>query len=739
MSGLFHTPHPSMDFWQFTPQALLPFMAALAAASAAVQVWRRRDSPQAGWLATVLFGAAWWAGIAVLEYATTALWGKIFFSQLTYLGIELAPLAVWRFAYAYTHDGAAPSRGWRWLANGWVVAVLVATFTNGWHHWLWPDVRLIDVDGFVQAWYGRGWLFWANVVYCYGAMAAAMLIFLRHALASQGVLRRQGWVLLIATLTPWVTSGMYLLRLGPWGRVDHTPVGFVAMGLILLWGLRRFQLLDLRPVASRTLFDSMGDPVLVVDARGRLVLANPAAQVQLGLASESVGRDVAEVLTARPALIAALGRRVPEETVADGATWWHLRATPLDTQGTRLFVLRDVSEQKRAELALGEALRRADASAQEAHAANAAKSIFLAQVSHDLRTPLHAILGMAELCQAPAATITPLQAAGTIQTAGESLLRLVNDLLDFSRIEGGRVELESEPFRLAPLIDSVAQLLTVMARRKGLALRVTIAPGTPAGWRGDADRIRQILLNLVGNAVKFTERGEVAVTVSALAGKLRLEVRDTGPGIPLDRQPTIFEPFNRGDLTQVRRTEGTGLGLAIVRRLAEAMGGVATVSSVPGAGWCFAVELALPVVAEGELPKLEVSTTPVANAAIALRVLLADDDALSRKVTQAQLVQCGCEVESVSDGASVLPRLAAAPFDVVVLDGQMPGLDGWEVAAKLREPAVVLAGRLPHIVALSADLTPQTLARWHGAGVPHVVAKPARLDGLASALVTPAR
>jgi CheY-like chemotaxis protein len=179
--------------------------------------------------------------------------------------------------------------------------------------------------------------------------------------------------------------------------------------------------------------------------------------------------------------------------------------------------------------------------------------------------------------------------------------------------------------------------------------------------------------------------------------------------------------------------------LAIVRRLAEAMGGTATVGSVPGAGSCFAVELALPVVAEGELPKLAAPEAPSAKAPIALRVLLADDDALSRKVTQAQLVQCGCDVESVADGASVLPRLAAAPFDVVVLDGQMPGLDGWEVAAKLREPAVVLAGRLPHIVALSADLTPQTLARWHGAGVPHVVAKPARLDDLASALVTPAR
>nr|MBP7373226.1 response regulator [Opitutaceae bacterium] len=286
----------------------------------------------------------------------------------------------------------------------------------------------------------------------------------------------------------------------------------------------------------------------------------------------------------------------------------------------------------------------------------------------------------------------------------------------------------------APLIDSVAQLLTVMARRKGLEMRATIAAGTPAGWRGDADRIRQILLNLVGNAVKFTERGEVSVTVSAPAGKLRLEVRDTGPGIPLDRQPTIFEPFNRGDLTQVRRTEGTGLGLAIVRRLAEAMGGTATVSSVPGAGSCFAVELALPVVPEGELPKLAAPSAPSAKAPIPLRVLLADDDALSRKVTQAQLVQYGCEVESVADGASVLPRLAAAAFDVVVLDGQMPGLDGWEVAAKLHEPAVVLAGRLPRVVALSADLTPQTLARWHAAGVPHVVAKPARLDDLARAL-----
>ncbi len=704
---------------------------------AAVQGWRRRASPLAGWLLVVLLASAWWATIAVLEYATTALAAKIFFSQLTYLGIELAPLAVWRFAYAYTHDGASPARGWCWLANGWAAGVLVAAFTNGWHHWLWADVRLIEVGGSIQGWYERGWLFWANVAYCYGAMAVAALIFLRQALATRGDLRRQSWVLLAATLTPWTTSVLYLLRLGAWGRVDHTPVGFVAMGLMLTWGMRRFQLLDLRPVASRTLFDCMGDPVLVVDEHARLVLANPAAQAQLGLTAEPEGRPLAAALAPRPALVAALGRRIPEETLADGATWWHLRATPLDSQGTRLFVLRDVSAQKRAELALAEAVRRADASAQEALAASAAKSSFLAQVSHDLRTPLHSILGMAELCQQPGATVSPLQAAGTIQTAGESLLRLVNDLLDFSRIEAGRVELAPEPFRLAALLAPVTQMLDVVARRKGLALRATIDPGTPDGWLGDADRIRQILLNLVGNAVKFTERGEVVVTVAAGAGRLRFAVRDTGPGIAPERLATIFEPFTRGDLAQARRIEGTGLGLAIVRRLAEAMGGTATVCSTPGEGSCFTVELPLPPAAEAELPPRTPASAPAPVAVrAALHVLLADDDALSCKVTQAQLEQCGCTVEAVGDGAAVLPRLAATAFDLVVLDGQMPGLNGWEVAARLREPATPLAGPRPRLVALSADLTPQSLARWHGAGVRQVVAKPVHLDDLARLLTT---
>lgn len=719
--------------WQLTPQALLPLAAGLAALLTAAKVhrvYRQRRRPAAFWLLLMLLAAAWWSLLTAVEYSAATLGSKELWSQLSYLGIELAPLSALCFAFAYAGVGFRPAPRWLWPLLAFAVFMVAAVFTNDWHRLVWPATRLVEVEGYAHAWYDRGPLFWLNVAYCYGAIALCSAVFFRHVRGSRGMMRRQGLLLLGATLAPWVTSGIYMLRLGGWGRMDHTPVGFAVSGLLLTWGVARTRLLQILPTAARTLFDNMVDPVLVVDDAGCLALANPAARRQFGLGNDADAPEVARLLAGRPGLLAALGHPEPKQIVADESTWWDVRATPLKGTG-RLFVLRDITEHRLAILDAEVAHREADASAREARSANEAKSSFLAQISHDLRTPLHAILGISELLREESSLAAAQASAATIQEAGESLLRLVNDLLDLSQIEAGKLELAQEPFALEETLEPVHRLLSVVAQAKGIALHREVRADTPAWWVGDSHHLRQILFNLVGNAVKFSERGMVRVSVQSGPGGLRFEVHDTGPGIAADRLQTIFEPFARGDLAQARRTQGTGLGLAIVHRLVAAMHGTLEVRSELGRGTCFIATLPLAVAAcpAAAAPPAPSSPDPLFAA---LRVLLADDDPVSLKVTSLQLRKCGCSVRTVADGGQVLAALAAEPYDVVVLDGQMPGLDGWEVAARLNE--LPPNTRRPHIVALSADLTPKTLGRWQEAGVDCFVPKPAHLEEIRQAL-----
>lgn len=636
-----------------------------------------------------------------------------------------------------------------------------------------------------------------------------------------------------------------MLRIGPLPELDHTPVGFAITAMLLCWAVVRIRLFEIVPVAANTLFLRIPDPVLVTDPAGRLVRANDAALRRFGTLDRHIGRPLAEAFTGHPEIVSAIlaAETHPERrtTLSSGATWWTIGSNALEESGKRqqgrLVILRDITEQKRTELQLLQAkveleqtLARADALAREAVAANNAKSSFLTQVSHDLRTPLHAILGMTEVLRAgPLGTAQQAEVA-TISDAGDALLRLINDLLDLSRIEAGRIDLAHDPFLIDDVLDQIADLLGPAARRKGLGFVHWIEPGLPGGLRGDSGRLRQILINLVGNAVKFTERGGITIRVSRKDILLGIEISDTGRGISPGHLPGLFTPFNRGDPEAARHTEGTGLGLAISRRLAEAMGGVINVRSTPGQGTAFTLEL--PIVDDGATPvlfsriasqvagrritvaisdpgrrtaviqgllSLGASAHPLGReqppgsvplvvddaeeaaglvaewraagstvviaagaqarpspAAVPLtrrslasallsaaastaagasptvpsgprrRVLLADDNPLSLRVSAAQLAQCNCTVDTATGGLCALERLATQDYDLVVLDGQMPDLNGWEVAFRIRQgPKDARNARTP-VIALTADLTPDSHLRWLNAGTAVVLGKPVR-------------
>jgi signal transduction histidine kinase/ActR/RegA family two-component response regulator len=370
-----------------------------------------------------------------------------------------------------------------------------------------------------------------------------------------------------------------------------------------------------------------------------------------------------------------------------------------------------------------------------AEAANRAKSQFLANMSHELRTPLNGILGMSELLIRES-TGKPLKHSQTVRNAGMRLLRIINDILDLSRMEAGALLMSQSEFSPRTLVAELAELLADQAAKKSVSLRATIAPGVPELASSDAGRIQQVLSNLVDNAIKFTERGSVHILVTAqrlepTRSTMRFEVCDSGSGIPPEAQSRLFQPFSQLDESATRKFGGTGLGLAISRQLVEALGGSIGLDSTVGHGSSFWFEIPVSVVAHAA------SSTATSHPSIgthAGRVLIVEDNPINRELV-AEIVQAaGCSVDTAVDGEQALTRIAAGAFDLVLMDWHMPIMDGLSATRRLRilEQAQGRS-RLP-VVALTASVLYGDREACEAAGMDDFVAKPFSYDELIALL-----
>lgn len=370
-----------------------------------------------------------------------------------------------------------------------------------------------------------------------------------------------------------------------------------------------------------------------------------------------------------------------------------------------------------------------EASTAEAQVANRLKSEFLATVSHEIRTPLNAVLGTVQIMEG--AGLEPLQRErlSVIESSSKMLLGIFNDVLDISRIEAGAMTVSPREFRLGQFLDEIAMRFQMLAEEKGLAFRLEAA-AEAQGWRlGDEDRLRQILSNLISNAVKFTDQGAVRIMVDGDDETLVFRVVDTGPGIPLDAQSRIFERFVQADGSGTRRAGGLGLGLSLSRDLATMLGGTLALESASDDGACFVVTAPMPRI-RGE----EAEPAGAAPDAGGGRILVVDDNPANRQVLLALLGQFGFEAEAVNDGRAAVAAWAEGGWDVILMDVNMPVMDGLQATQAIRAGEAADGRPRTPIIAVTADTLSDEAATYRSAGMDDVIAKPIDIGSLVAAL-----
>ena len=513
-------------------------------------------------------------------------------------------------------------------------------------------------------------------------------------------------------------------------------VGFAAL-LALGARVRAEARLRQQSRLMQTILDTIPGPVAHVGADGRYTYVNRAFISAFGAGRDGVvGRHAREVLgeahfrsTLPYSDRVARGEPVAYERTEDlpdgSRRLYSVRYLPeIDEQGRvrgLVSLTLDVTERARIEAELV-------AAKEQAEAASRAKTIFLASMSHEVRTPMNGVIGMAEVLLREPLAGPQRDYALTILRSARALLGLLDDVLDVSKIEAGRFELRTARFDLPELLQEVAGLYAETARAKGIAFTLSVADDLPRWVTGDAVRLRQVLVNLVSNAVKFTDRGSVSIAAEPAGAALRFTVRDTGIGIPYGQQERIFDAFVQADQGTARRYGGTGLGLSIAREIVRLMGGRIALESAPGEGAAFSFEVALPLAEAPAQPAPD-----IAAAFPGRRVLVADDDRVNAEVTRILLEYHGVEVVTAADGDAVLREHERRDFDLVLMDCEMPGMDGFEATRRIREREAAGRRKVP-IVAVTAHAIEGYRERCLQGGMDDYLAKPFEGAALAALL-----
>jgi PAS domain S-box-containing protein len=666
--------------------SLIPLIfGALLPGFLAIYIWRNRRAEGARPLAIMMTLLFLWGIAYIMELSSSTLETKSFWNNITFIFIAFTPLTWVVFTIEYTGNRQ------KWLPPNRLrllllipIATIIVIFTPALRPWFWVSQELVREGEFLLIRGVNGWWYWnIHAIYSYISLLLGFVLLVRTLLKWPRQYRWQMIWTLVAISVPWIANIVTVFKLLPI-YIDLTPFAFSIMGIGLTFAIVRHRMLDLVPIAREVVIEGMGDGVIMLDLNNRVVDINPSALTALELDSESVGKNLADVLLRWSQLVEKYKTlaQSKDEILIEGTSnrqWLEFSRTPLtDKKGNHLgsvIVIRDISQLKETQEILQQARDAAET-------ANRSKSAFLASMSHEIRTPMNAVMGMSGLLLDTPLTSEQREFAETIRSSSDTLLAIINEILDFSKIEAGRLELEHQPFDLRECVESAFDLITSQASDKGIELAYSIDTHCPEAIYGDVTRLRQILVNLLSNAVKFTEQGEIAVEVKNNNGHLHFSVRDTGIGIPANRMDRLFQSFSQVDTSTTRKYGGTGLGLAISLRLAEMMGGRMSVESEVGKGSTFHFT----VKREAAAPIAKKRIGDVIPQLKGKHILVVDDNATNRRILSLQLQSWGLTCTETANPKEALEWIVRGDrYDAAILDFQMPEMDGAMLADEIRK------------------------------------------------------
>jgi PAS domain S-box-containing protein len=587
----------SLQSFQYSHFASLLAVAALIAAVLAIYIWDRRNTTAAKPAVALMLAVCVWSAGYMLEFMGADIETKMFWAKIQYVGITALPVAFLWFSLEYS--GYKP-----WLTAAKLLALaalpaitLALALSNDFHQLIWTEWYIESLGGntsVLQFEYGPA--FWASLIYAYSLVIASTVLIVQALIRRPKVYRGQIQSILVGIAIPWITNLVSNLIYD----IDLTPFALIVTGLAFIWSIYQHHLFEAPPNAFETVIESMNDPVFIIDMRGKIISANPAAQQMLDLsASEVIGHQTSDVFVGQTDILEGYQNalNIREEITIGPETQkrhYELSISPLtdrlDKILARAIILHDISDRKKAENAMA-------ISRDQALESSRVKSEFLARVSHELRTPLGVIRGYADLLSEPAyGQLSELQtkAVDEIIDSTDRISGMVGELLDEARLAAGAVQLEIKPFKPAEVLEDVKEKLSVLANQKNLELTAELDPDLPTDIIGDSTRINQMVTNLTSNSIKFTKKGKVGIRFYKHdTTQWAMEVNDTGPGIPKEAHESIFEPFRQADSSIPRIFGGTGLGLSIVKHLTTLMDGIITVESEVDHGSTFTIILPL--------------------------------------------------------------------------------------------------------------------------------------------------